>query len=84
MNYVQEMLLLKLLEEFGFDVYSLIIFSSRDWRAAKPSAEALMFLPVHIDINLLCPEGKDNLGKYIHIYFLSEVMLKFSIKYQSV
>lgn len=50
-NYVQ-MLLQKLLEEFAFDPYSLIMFSMRDWRPAKPSVKAFLFWPVYIDINL--------------------------------
>lgn len=52
MNYVQKMLLPKLLEEFGFDAYSLVIFTSRNWRAAKPSAKAFVFWPAYIEINL--------------------------------
>ena len=60
MNYVQEILILKLLEEFSFDAYYLIIFSSRNWRATK-------LLPVYIDINLPCLSGRKRKFREIHI-----------------
>lgn len=52
MDSVQKRLLLKLLEEFGFDAYSLVIFTSRSWSTAKPSAKAFVFWPAYIGINL--------------------------------
>lgn len=60
MSYSQEILLPKLLEEFGFDAYYLLIFSSRIWRAARP-------WPVYIDINLPCLSGRKRKFRELHI-----------------
>lgn len=57
-----------LLEESGFDAFSLIIFSSKSWRAAKPSANALMFWPVHIDINLPYLSGMKRKFREIYMF----------------
>lgn len=47
------------IEEFSFDAYYLIIFSSRNWRAIKPWS-------VYFDINLLCLSGRKRIfRKYI-------------------
>lgn len=63
-NYIQEILLLKLLEEFGFDAYELIIFSNRNGdppsSQPKPSCSGLFIL-----IYPIYQGGKENVEKKI-------------------